>query len=375
MQLPREIVALTLAAWGVSALAQSNNVQPPPVPSPAIQSVTQTFKVLTNSAMVALAAAGFKEDFLIELIRNSLTDFDTSVNGLASLAKQGIHDRIIRVMVNVSAGVADPSAQTNANQTAPTPPAPSPSLSRFRGFLKKFGIGTAAPDLRLTPRRGPGAVEIESVDLPPAIEGLDYSATIRTSVDGQCPSGNVGLFLAAGSLPHGLRITCDGLSGVPTEMGAFRFSIGARNSCVDTTRNLELLVTGRPILRAVPEHLEFTASPDSPPVAQTSLISSTWPGLPYTLSTPEDSWLTLRQAQGTTPQSGASLTGDRATVAAVPLKLAPGIHHTRVIVSAWRADPITIDVTVTVTTPNQAPEPPPWLNASQPRTDPLPNLR
>jgi hypothetical protein len=349
MRLRSEIVALALLASAASAGAQS---------------VVPTREVLTNPAIAALTAAGFSEDFLIALIRSSRTEFDTSANGLASLAKQGINDRIIRAMVNASTGVADPPNQTDAIRTAPTPTAaPAHSPSRLREFLKKFGIGTGTRDMSLSPRLGAGAVEIESVDLPRAIQGLQYVATIRASVDGQCPAGNVGLFLAAGSLPRGLRITSDGLAGVPTEKGTFRFSIGARNSCVNTARELELLVTGRPILRSVPEHLEFTASADGSPVAHTLLISSTWPGLAYSLSTPDDSWLSLRQAEGTT-----AFAGDRATVAAIPTKLAPGIHHSRVIVSAWQAEPIAIDITVTVAMPKQAPESPPWLGgATEPR--------
>ncbi len=359
MRLQKEIVALALLAFGSLAEAQST------VPTPEFL----TNSILTNSTIVTLAAAGFNEDFLMKLILKGPTGFDTTENGLASLAKQGINQRIIRAMVQASSRTTDSSpSETNAIRPAPTPPpAPLPAPSKFRVFLRKFGIGTAAPDLRFTPRLGAGAVEIESVDLPRATAGLVYSATIRTSVDGQCPSGNVGLFLSGGSLPRGLRLTYDGLAGVPTEMGTFRFSIGARNSCVDTTRELELLVTGRPILRAVPEHLEFTASPDSPPVTQTLLISSTWPGLAYSLSTPEDSWLTLRQAEGTTPEQGSAFTGDRATVTVLPLKLAPGIHHGRIIVSAWQADPVTIEVTVTVGMPKTAPAPPPWLNPTGPR--------
>jgi len=204
------------------------------------------------------------------------------------------------------------------------------------------------------PMLAAGVIEIEPVDLPRAIQGLVYSADISTSVDGQCPSGNVGLFLAGGSLPRGLRTTGSGIAGVPMEMGIFRFWIGARNMCASTTRAFELLVTGRPILQAVPERIDFTVSPDGQPDGQTVLISSTWPGLPYSLSTPDGSWLKLRQAQGTTPEAGSGFTGDRATVTAIPLKLAPGVHHTTVIVSAWRADPITIEVTVTVTMPKPA---------------------
>jgi hypothetical protein len=69
--------------------------------------------------------------------------------------------------------------------------------------------------------------------------------------------------------------------------------------------------------------------------------------------------------QGVTPDASSASTGDRAIVTTVPLKLAPGIHHGTIIVSAWRADPIMIEVTVNVTMPKSPPEPGPW-NVSAP---------
>jgi hypothetical protein len=48
-----------------------------------------------------------------------------------------------------------------------------------------------------------------------------------------------------------------------------------------------------------------------------------------------------------TPELGSALTGDRVEVQ-VAGKLAPGVHHGQLIVSAWRAEPIQIDVVVTV---------------------------
>jgi hypothetical protein len=210
------------------------------------------------------------------------------------------------------------------------------------------------PTLLSQPIFGAGVIDIQTEQLPRAIQGLEYSAGIRTSVDGRCPAGNVGLFLAGGSLPRGLRTTEEGLAGVPQEMGLFRFWIGARNTCSSTTRGFELLVTGRPILRAVPERIEFTIPADRPPESQSVLISSTWPDLPYSLSTPDDSWLKLRPARGATPEQGSALAGDRAMVMLDSGKLSPGVYHGTVIVSAWRADPISIEVTVTVPKPATA---------------------
>jgi hypothetical protein len=117
-----------------------------------------------------------------------------------------------------------------------------------------------------------------------------------------------------------------------------------------------MLVTGRPILRATPKKIEFTVAPDAPPVSQTVLVSGTWPGVPYRLGTPDDAWITFRQAQGATPEQGSALEGDGVTVTVVPQKLPPGMHHGTIIVSAWRADAIPIEVTITVT----APAPPPY---------------
>jgi hypothetical protein len=89
MQLRKGIVALALLAGGTWATAQS---------------MVQTREVLTNRAIVNLASAGFNQDFIIELIANSRSQFDISTTELASLAKQGINERIIRVMLNAPSG-------------------------------------------------------------------------------------------------------------------------------------------------------------------------------------------------------------------------------------------------------------------------------
>jgi hypothetical protein len=56
--------------------------------------------LLTNQGIVALAEAGYDEDFLIDLIQCKETRFDTTVEGLAFLAKHGISERIVRVMID-----------------------------------------------------------------------------------------------------------------------------------------------------------------------------------------------------------------------------------------------------------------------------------
>lgn len=50
------------------------------------QTVPLTQNCLTNQDIVTLAKAGFSEDFVIDLIGMSRTQFDLSASGLAELA-------------------------------------------------------------------------------------------------------------------------------------------------------------------------------------------------------------------------------------------------------------------------------------------------
>jgi hypothetical protein len=203
----------------------------------------------------------------------------------------------------------------------------------------------------LLPLGGPlaaGGIEIQGEELPPAIQGLEYSVGFHTLVDGRCPFGNVGFFLESGSLPRGVHTTDEGLGGTPKEKGMFRFRIAARNICASSVREFELLVTARPILRAFPEEIAITVPAADAPATDTMLISSTWPGLPYEVSTPDGAWLKLQPVRGITPEQGSALSGDRVLVQVNPKDLSPGVHHGTIIVSAWRASGVTIDVTVTL---------------------------
>lgn len=58
--------------------------------------------LVTNRDIVTLAKAGFNEDFITDFIAMSHTRFDTSVNGLADLAKEGLTERLIRAMIAAS---------------------------------------------------------------------------------------------------------------------------------------------------------------------------------------------------------------------------------------------------------------------------------
>src|SRR5579863_3845650 len=53
---------------------------------------------LTNESVVTLAKAGFDELFIMQLIRSSRTNFDTSVAGLVVLKQAGVSEDLIRAM-------------------------------------------------------------------------------------------------------------------------------------------------------------------------------------------------------------------------------------------------------------------------------------
>jgi hypothetical protein len=70
---------------------------------------------LTNDSVVSLAKAGFDELFILQLIRSSRTNFDTSVDGLVALKKAGLSRDLIHLM-------AMPQSSPPAAPAAAVPP-------------------------------------------------------------------------------------------------------------------------------------------------------------------------------------------------------------------------------------------------------------
>jgi hypothetical protein len=84
---------------------------------------------LTNDSIVTLAKAGFDELFILQMIRQSRTNFDTSVEGLIALKKAGVSRDLIRLMA-----MPPPSA--------PAVPAAAPATRAPQGKSpsKKHGL-------------------------------------------------------------------------------------------------------------------------------------------------------------------------------------------------------------------------------------------
>jgi len=107
------------------------------------QTVPYTRDALTNRDVVVLAKAGFNEDFIIETILNSRTQFDVRVDGLADLAKQGITERLIRVMMNCGEIRPETAAFPAGAVMTAAPAPPAAPRAKQRTASKPAPVGMA----------------------------------------------------------------------------------------------------------------------------------------------------------------------------------------------------------------------------------------
>jgi hypothetical protein len=156
---------------------------------------------LTNHDIVVLAQAGFNENFIADFISMSRTRFDTSVGGLAELAKEGLAERLIRVMLTASASPqqGSPQATGPAAATAIVPAAmigpPMEANRRKRDAPQSessMAIASQAPYYRTasffwgfwTKKTGVGA-GTRTIDQTIAVQlGTAYSQALWTSPTG-----------------------------------------------------------------------------------------------------------------------------------------------------------------------------------------------
>ena len=85
--------------------------------------------VMTNQEVIRLVQAKISEDIVITKIQQSKTKFDTSVEGLVTLQKAGVSERIIKVMMNPAAMPEVTPPATPAKPRAATMPAPNPAAA------------------------------------------------------------------------------------------------------------------------------------------------------------------------------------------------------------------------------------------------------
>jgi hypothetical protein len=179
-------------------------------------------------------------------------------------------------------------------------------------------------------------LQIRTEKLPWAIVGQPYRAEINTGLDDRCTAADVRFTLAGGSLPSGLTLNVFGVEGTPRELGRFQFTVRAANQCIAVEKTIELFVTGKPVLEVSADELPFEYHMGGPlPMAWVLLVTSTWPGLPYSVNASGTEWVHLEPASGVTPVSGSALRGDAVTVRINPEKLSPGTYRAAVVFSTW----------------------------------------
>jgi hypothetical protein len=102
------LISMVTLSSAASARAGLHQQESAPAPASAGQ--------LTNEDVIRLVKAGLSEDLIINKIRQSKTNFDTSPEALVKLKETGVSDVVLKVMVN-------PKATTEAPPGAETRPA------------------------------------------------------------------------------------------------------------------------------------------------------------------------------------------------------------------------------------------------------------
>ena len=179
-------------------------------------------------------------------------------------------------------------------------------------------------------------VQIRTQELPWAIVGSGYHVMIETGTDGRCPQGNIGISVAAGKLPRGLEVRGEYLTGIAKAMGDFRFVIRAANNCFATEKELDLVVTGKPILHVSPATLSFerrVGQGGGSPM-QSVRVSATWPDLPYAVKGDAE-WVISKTPRGVTPAEGSALSSDLVAIDVAAKDLAPGIYRSTIHFSTF----------------------------------------
>ena len=182
-----------------------------------------------------------------------------------------------------------------------------------------------------------GGIRIRTQELPWAALGGTYDAEIDIIPDSRCSCADMSISLAGGALPRGIELSGHRLHGIPREMGTFPITIRAANICQTSgMKELALVVTGKPILRVGPGELVFeyrTGGPDPEP--QPVLVASTWPHLPYSVTSVRTEWLDFSVTEGFTPDRGGALSSDCVWVRVSPQKLPPGVYKASLAFSVW----------------------------------------
>lgn len=89
--------------------------------------ITQAAEVLTNDAIVSMVKAGLGEELILNKIKMSTGQYDTTTSALIKLKTEGVSDKIIQAMMGAPSAAgpgAVPPPPAGPMATPPPPPAP-----------------------------------------------------------------------------------------------------------------------------------------------------------------------------------------------------------------------------------------------------------
>lgn len=171
--------------------------------------------------------------------------------------------------------------------------------------------------------------------LPPAVVHQPYHHQLPVAGTLGCAGFQPLFQVAGGELPAGVRLESDGrLTGEPQRIESGALSVRVSTPCSERTSDWTWTVRGAPLLFVEPAEVVL----DSSTSRATVLVSSSWPGLAYSLTTTDGSplppWLRAKPRRGRTPREGSALTGDRVELT-VDASLAPPDAAVKLLVHAW----------------------------------------
>ena len=206
--------------------------------------------------------------------------------------------------------------------------------------------------ISLSPVLNAHSVDFLTRQLPWAVVGVPYDEKIEISIDGRCPRGDVGLDVFGGALPHGIEIVGERLVGTPRSTGTYPVMIRASNSCAFEVKGFQFIVTDEPVLRPSLPELQFVYRDGyAKPMAQSVLVTSTWPSVPYSvdeLDPKNSAWLSFSH-RGMTPERDSDMLADVLAVRVNVEGLKPGVYRSTLKLSTPAFPTVsTMQVTLTI---------------------------
>lgn len=113
--------------------------------STSVASLPNAPETLTNASIIEMVKLGFGESLVIEKIKQSKRNFDTSMNGLRQLKAAQISDTLIAVMMNPSAARATSEMPMPSASVAPTVNRAMPTTSSTMSAAKSANVAVTAP--------------------------------------------------------------------------------------------------------------------------------------------------------------------------------------------------------------------------------------